>query len=355
MRLVDAAVPMFARHETFHPRYGWFRKAYSAAAWDPHVFTRRDAPVKIGVGKNMTRSIRFWGLATKLIVEDPKAPNRRSPGVVPTRLGQGIFGEHGWDPYMEDPGTLWLLHWLLLAPPSRLPVWWLAFNEFDTVEFSDEDLDVALATGLQAVSEWNGPHPNSRRKDMNALLRTYGPPVRSARTSIDDILDCPLRELNLIDRSPATGRYRFALGPKPTLPSEIVAYAALDYVSRTGATGNTVTLSRLAYEPGAPGRAFKLAESELEEALEPVLEKDIGIDLVTPTGATQLSWKDDPALIAVGILNSYYGPPPPPASLRAGHYGDKAVDDDLIEVMGLGRQPSEAIRTLHHNAGSALG
>ena len=28
MRLVDAALPMFARHETFHPRYGWFRKAY---------------------------------------------------------------------------------------------------------------------------------------------------------------------------------------------------------------------------------------------------------------------------------------------------------------------------------------
>ena len=32
MRLVDAALPMFARHETFHPRYGWFRKAYKFAA-----------------------------------------------------------------------------------------------------------------------------------------------------------------------------------------------------------------------------------------------------------------------------------------------------------------------------------
>ena len=29
MRLVEAAKPTFARHETFHPRYCWFRKAYS--------------------------------------------------------------------------------------------------------------------------------------------------------------------------------------------------------------------------------------------------------------------------------------------------------------------------------------
>ena len=48
MRLVDAALPMFARHETFHPRYGWFRKAYWFAKWDHYVFGRSDAPVVIG-------------------------------------------------------------------------------------------------------------------------------------------------------------------------------------------------------------------------------------------------------------------------------------------------------------------
>ena len=106
MRLVDAALPMFARHETFHPRYGWFRKAYSVAARDPHVFVGSNAPVEVGVGKNMTRSIRFWGLAAKLLVEDPEPPRPRSPGVVPTRMGHAIFGKSGWDPFMEDPGYL---------------------------------------------------------------------------------------------------------------------------------------------------------------------------------------------------------------------------------------------------------
>ena len=35
MRLVEAAKPTFARHETFHPRYGWFRKAYAVTEARP--------------------------------------------------------------------------------------------------------------------------------------------------------------------------------------------------------------------------------------------------------------------------------------------------------------------------------
>ncbi len=353
MRLADAAIPMFARHETFHPRYGWFRKAYQHAVWDPDVFRRKDAPVVIGVGKNMTRSIKFWGLAAKLLIEDPQSPNPRSPGIVPTRIGHAIFGNMGWDPFMEDPGTLWLLHWLLLVPPSRLPVWWLAFNDFSAVEFDDKSLDLSVEAQLESVASWPKPHPSSRKKDVNALLRTYGPPIRLARTSIDDILDCPLRELNLIEVSAATRRYRFVLGPKPTLPPEVVTYAALDFISRTGATGNTVTLSRLAYESGAPGRVFKLNETEMLHALEPALEESEQLALVTPTGASLLSWQGDPTRIAVEILNKYFNTSPP--DMRAGHHGDQPMDDGLLDELGLGRNPTDEMRRLHGDVPTALG
>jgi hypothetical protein len=30
--LANAAVPAFARHETFHPRFGWLRKAVTETA-----------------------------------------------------------------------------------------------------------------------------------------------------------------------------------------------------------------------------------------------------------------------------------------------------------------------------------
>ena len=294
MRLVDAAERAFARHETFHPRYGWFRKAYAYVKKDPGVFLRQDATVRIGVGKNMVRAIRFWGLAAKLIATDRNSPNRRSPNLVTTDFGDALFGRDGWDPYMEDPGTLWLLHWQLLSPRSWLPVWWLAFNEFDAVEFTERDLEAAVTLQVEATSEWIPPNVSSIKKDVGALLRTYAPRDRAKRILIDDKLDCPLRELNLIGRSPATGHYRFTLGAKPTLPSAIVTYSALDYVRHTGSSGNTVTLSRLVRESGGPGKAFRLSETEMLSALRPAVERTDGLELISANGAIQFAWSGTP-------------------------------------------------------------
>ena len=351
MRLSEAAEPTFARHETFHPRYGWFRKAYAFSAADPRIFTREDAPVRMGVGKNMVRSIRFWGLAAKLITEDPQAANPRAPGTVPTRLGYALFDKTGWDPFMEDPGTLWLLHWLLLAPRCRLPVWWIAFNDFHAVEFEDADLEVAVTTGLESAAEWKTPGSSSVKKDITALLRTYGPAARSRRPSLDEMFDRPLRELNLIGASVAEDRYRFALGPKPTLPPEIAAYSVLDYISRTrpeSGTG-TITLSQLAHEPGSPARAFKLTEADLSEALEKAENRAGGgalrnIRLVTLTGASQLAWSEDPAALAPGILAEYYGSSPPHLpDFRAGYHGDRHIDENLLEELGSDRSVEEIL------------
>jgi hypothetical protein len=36
---------IFARHETFHPRFGWIKKGFDRAAEDPGIFLREDAPV----------------------------------------------------------------------------------------------------------------------------------------------------------------------------------------------------------------------------------------------------------------------------------------------------------------------
>lgn len=306
MRLTEAAERVFARHETFHPRYGWFRKAYAFVGDDPTIFVRPEAPVEMGVGKNMVRAIRFWGTAAKLIEEDPKSRRGRSASMVQTPLGDRLFGEDGWDPYMEEPATLWLLHWLLLAPPCWLPVWWVAFHEFHAVEFDERELERVILTQLQVASEWKEPHRSSILKDIRALFRTYTPADRSTRVGIDDVLDCPLRELGLIGRSEATDRYRFTIGPKPGLPAAVVVFAALDYVARTNPRSRTITLSQLAQESGGPGRTFKLTERDLRAAMGSVSEESAEIELVTVTGACQLSWSGHPREAAFAILDDYY-------------------------------------------------
>ena len=68
-------------------------------------FSSPDAVATLGVGKNMVASIRFWFRAFGLSVND-----------IPTSFAQSIFDkECGYDPYLEDEGTLWLLHYFLLT------------------------------------------------------------------------------------------------------------------------------------------------------------------------------------------------------------------------------------------------
>ncbi len=356
MRLIDAALPTFARHETFHPRYGWFRKAFAACAQDPYIFTQPDAPVTMGVGKNMVRSIRFWGLAAKVIVEDSRSSGR-SRGCVPTRFGNALFGDSGWDPYMEDPGTLWLLHWLLLAPRSRLPVWWLAFNEFSAVEFREADLEMSISTLLGGVvggtSPWPSPSQSSIKKDLGVLLRTYAPSPPSTRSAIDDVLNCPLRELNLISSSAEVGRHRFTLGNKPTLPAEIATYAVLDWIARTHTASSTVTIGRLANDPGSPGRAFKLSEAELGVLLESCVSCESALNLTTVTGVKQLVWSKDPAEVAPKLLDRYFDSVQ--EGMLAGSRGDCAVDDEVIEALGFGRDRGSVMRRLNEPPALSLG
>src|SRR5947209_1089192 len=103
--LATASTPSFARHETFHPRFGWLRKAVSAASGEPgNVFNDPEATVKLGVGKNMVHAIRYWGMAFKLLEHQENPARPRLPFVVPTPFGLQLLGEDGWDPYLEDSG-----------------------------------------------------------------------------------------------------------------------------------------------------------------------------------------------------------------------------------------------------------
>lgn len=341
MQLREAAQPVFARHETFHPRYGWFRKAYVAATRDPHVFANEDAPVRLGVGKNMVRSIRFWGLAAKVVTEvpDPDAGAGRKPHiVVPTRFGEALFGEDGWDPWMEDPASLWLLHWRLLAQPCRLPVWWLALCNFNAVEFELEDLGRSVMTQLRSVPDWKEPSESAVDKDLSAFMRTYAPAARAGRVSLDDAGDCPLRELRLVGRSEATGAHRYKLGPKPTLAPAVAAHAVLDWVARIGLTGQTITLERVAAERGSPASVFKLNTSDLFAALTPAVEATGALDIATPTGVPQLSWKGDAASVAAELLSLHYGrtPPEPVAGLAGDgptNHIDEPNDDAPVDIL----------------------
>ncbi len=152
--LVTEAIPKptFANHESFHLRYGWLKKAYDQIQDDPSIFKREDTTVKLGVGKNMVRAIKFWGRANKIMEACGSGANTT---MVSTEIGDIIFDDkYGLDPYLEKPDTLWLLHWLLFAPPCKVPVWWMIMNDFHATNVKIEDVTESITTRITNIAEW---------------------------------------------------------------------------------------------------------------------------------------------------------------------------------------------------------
>lgn len=300
-------VSAFARHETFHLRFGWLRKGFAAAREDHEVFTRPDATVTLGVGKNMVSAIKYWCQAYKVIEPDENLSRPRLPNWKPSEFGERLLDEdHGWDPWLEDPASLWLLHWKLLQPECLAPVWWAAFNLFAPEQFEEHQL-TDLVAELTSAAGWKSVNDSSIKKDVDCLLRTFAI-RRTGRQTMDDVLDCPTRQLGLI--APAVGEarsWRFVTGPKPSLPPAIVAYACLDFLTQASTKEQTISLARLASDPGSPGRAFRLTESNLYDLLMEASKTIEGIQVTEPAGLRQLAIKGDVAEMRDGVVDDHYG------------------------------------------------
>lgn len=295
---------IFARHETFHPRYNWLKKGFDQASRDSQAFIRKDAHVNLGVGKNMVRSIRYWCHAFKVLQEDPESSGRRKPSI-PTGWGKALLGEDGWDPYLEDLGSLWLLHWELLKVPTLATAWYYAFFVHPRLELSGDE----LTTGLAEYVERNFPGTNravsSLKKDALCILRMYGE-LPSGTAVTEEAIHCPFAELHLIRPGADSRTYAFRLGLKPGLSSWIIASASLDFAARVESGAQTISLTRLLRDSGSPGLAFKLSESSLYAALEEVVNQREDLNLEGTAGVVQLSFRESPEALSWEFISSHY-------------------------------------------------
>jgi hypothetical protein len=290
---------VFARHETFYPRYSWLKKGFQAVSENSGIFLEEDAHIQLGVGKNMAKAIRYWCGAFKLIEDD-----RAEQSIQPSQFGRILLADDGYDSFLEDPASLWLLHWHLLKQPCKATSWHFTFNSFRQIEFTVADLQLALAKYRDGLG--NRTVDASLNKDVTCLLRMY---VRQSDdlSLNEDNLDCPFAELGLIQRAGDSLHYSFRIGAKPSLHAEIVVAACLDFAKTVGSSQRTISLSSLLFDVGSPGMVFKLSESALCDAIEQVARWCNEIALSEGGGIIQMSFDQDPINLSHTLLNRYYG------------------------------------------------
>lgn len=294
----------FSGHETFPFRTAWLKKAVDAVTADPRVFTREDAFVLLGVGKNMVRSIRHWALVAGVVEEDPAASDRGRTLRV-SDFGHALFDDNGWDPYLEDPASIWLIHVHLAHPTSGATTWYYAFNEYSGLEFTRERLRDGIVRRFQA--EAGRIHLPTLERDIEVFVRCYVP-RREAKLPIEDSFDCPLTELDLLRVLDDGRTFRFSVGPKPTLPVEVIGYALARLMRHRPSRQGAIALDECLYGPLSPGQLFKLDENSLIMAIEALASLTDGAFVVDETaGLRQVYMRGNRDMLrADRLLEQYY-------------------------------------------------
>lgn len=249
----------FSGHESFVCRYGWLRKAYDGVLKSPKLFaSEEEAVVKLGVGSNMVKSLEFWSRAFGVI-----EGHRGGYGL--TKFGNALLDpKHGKDPYLEDLGSLWLLHWKLATSDSNLAAWNLVFQDLQEWRVTRGRLTEMLARrgrrAKGALADF------TIKQHLDILVNTYTTPKANDVRALEESLGSPLQELGLMTRVQLDSSeevIEIHTGSKPTLPAEVFLNAVVDHWERNQLTSASMSLQEITFGRKSPGVVFRLDEGSV--------------------------------------------------------------------------------------------
>lgn len=281
---------IFSGHESFQCRHLWLKKGYDFVK-KKKSFNDEDAVVALGVGKNMVNSIRFWMKAFNILSPDDKL----------TDFAHMLLADDGFDPYIEDEATLWLLHYQLVKK-GFASTYSIVFNELrrEKIEFTKEN----FVGYIKRKSEAEKTIPISEKtlnEDFYVFTKMY---LRSDSQSKDkeDSFSGLLTELDLV-KSFSRGKEDFfviELAERNEIPLEIFLYTILDNETFEA----SVNLNSIEMNPNSVGSVYAINRTGLYSMIEKLTQKYSYIIFNDQAGVKELQFKKRPEPIS--ILEKYY-------------------------------------------------
>ncbi len=280
----------FSGHETFQCRQFWLKKGFDYVS-KGKSFNAEDAVVELGVGKNMVNSIRFWMRAFDLI----------TTGDVPTEFAIKLLSDDGFDPYLEDEASLWLLHYQLVKK-ALASTYFFVFNELrkEKIEFTKD----TFKTFVKRIAEQEKSAPINEKtlvEDFSVFTKMY---VRSDSQNKDkeDSFSGLLTELDLVKSfSKGNTDFYFIENTERTeIPDEVILYAILDNETFEA----SINLSSIEMNPNSVGSVFAINRPGLVNKIESLVSKYNYLVFNDQAGIKELQFKKKPT--AMSILEKYY-------------------------------------------------
>ncbi|HMX50014.1 MAG TPA: DUF4007 family protein [Cyclobacteriaceae bacterium] len=280
----------FSGHESFQCRQLWLKKGYDFIAAE-NSFNSEDAVVELGVGKNMVASIRFWMKAFNLLTTDDKL----------TSFAHKLLSDDGWDPYLEDEASLWLLHYQLVKN-NFASTYSIVFNELrrERIEFTKDNF-ISFVKRKSESERTSQINEKTISEDFSVMMKMY---LRSDLQLKDkeESFSGLLTDLNLI-KSFSKGKDEFLIienSERHEIPDEVILYAILD----GGQFDSSINLNNIEHDYNSAGSIFAINRPGLVSKIENLTSKFNDLVYKDNAGIKELQFKRNRT--AVAIMNHYY-------------------------------------------------
>lgn len=208
------AKPIFSGHETFSCKLHWLKRGYEFVV-KKYNFNDEEAVVHLGVGKNMVASIKYYMKAFGLLNQDGELED----------IARKLFNsENGFDPFLEDIGSLYLLHFLIVntGHATAYKTTFIDYHSQRNIIDKNKLQNFIKHVCFDNEGYQNIYNENTVKKDINVLIHNY---YNKSISNIEDS-NTIFAQLNLI-RETEDGTFVFNYENKTNVPPKIFLYALL--------------------------------------------------------------------------------------------------------------------------------
>lgn len=287
---LDSIKYTFSGHDSFQCRQLWLKKGFDYIK-SRKSFNDEDSVVKLGVGKNMVSAIRFWMKAFNII--DNKD--------IPTEFGTKLFDDNGYDPFLEDEASLWILHYQLIKT-GLASTYSILFNEFrkEKILFN-KDTFVNYLKRRRETEPTLAFNENTVADDFDVFVKMYQ--SNEGKKDVEDSFSGILSEIELL-KTIGKGKeeqYQIENTERDKLPEAVLLFSILDNPSY----GDSIALNTLEHDNNSPGSIFSMNRSGLTNKISEIVHDNKQITFTDHAGIKELQFKKKPN--AYSILDLYYG------------------------------------------------
>lgn len=272
-------------HEKFPLRDGWLNKGLREVNQNEEAFIKKDAPDSFGIGSNMVKSLRYWMRALGLVDE-------KSGKAYLSQLGQLVLD---YDPYLEDPFSLWTMHICIANNIGEATSWYMYFNRCDAEELEKDQIVSILHREVIKYAQGQSFSDKSLMNDVDVLLSMYSKDKENDDPEDKNI--SPFAQLGLIRYR--NGKYCKVRPDKRKIVVEVVLY----YLALLLAGRDSMAIDTLINGERGISKILHLSTIDANEFLDRL--DSLGYIRVDRTAGIDMIYAINP-LEAREVLENYY-------------------------------------------------